>query len=222
MERKELAKQLRDRLLSRRLVKKEVLKRISDDDVIDSYIKCGGCHEYFFPIEELDMLVRVSKDAEDFLNKTGEYAKALHNHESKKTNDAEKDLVGKDLVGGNFTDFPHYVGCLTSYYDPKDKFNKKRSDKRIFRVAMCVTDLFEDKVIGSKDILSSKGCQIEEAIEELFEFANSKVKELGGENKDLEMIYIEEVKPAEKCSCGCGRYFNDSILRKNYLEINNQ
>ena len=56
MERKELAKQLRDRLLSRRLVKKEVLKRISDDDVIDSYIKCGGCHEYFFPIEELDML----------------------------------------------------------------------------------------------------------------------------------------------------------------------
>lgn len=46
----------------------DILYNLPDDQIIESYTVCSGCQSYFVDPNKIPLLIKKSKDAEDFLN----------------------------------------------------------------------------------------------------------------------------------------------------------
>ncbi|MFA5135511.1 MAG: hypothetical protein WC505_07035 [Patescibacteria group bacterium] len=66
MSKEALAKLLRKRLIKAGLVPTELVNRVSDDAIIDSYITCSGCHTKIVTSEELVAAVAQARSTEHF------------------------------------------------------------------------------------------------------------------------------------------------------------
>ena len=75
MDKHQLAKALRQRQYARGLVAKKDIDALSDHDIIDSYITCAGCGAKLVPLDDLDLLIKRARLAEQFI-----VAIVLHAH----------------------------------------------------------------------------------------------------------------------------------------------
>jgi hypothetical protein len=67
MDNHQLAKALRQRQYARGLVAKKYIDALSDHDIIDSYSTCSGCGAKFIPLDDLDLLIKRARSAEQFI-----------------------------------------------------------------------------------------------------------------------------------------------------------
>jgi hypothetical protein len=67
MDKHQLAQELRQRQYARGLVKKKYIDALSDNDIIDSYITCSGCGAKFVPLDDLDLIIKQARSAEQFI-----------------------------------------------------------------------------------------------------------------------------------------------------------
>ncbi len=67
MDNHQLAKALRQRQYARGLVAKKDIDALSDHEIIDSYITCSGCGAKFVPLDDLDLLIKRARSAEQFI-----------------------------------------------------------------------------------------------------------------------------------------------------------
>lgn len=74
MEISKLAKELKQRLISMRLVPEYNIGLISDYDIIESYITCSRCGRMSISKEQLLKVVEKVNSAEEFLNETEKYS----------------------------------------------------------------------------------------------------------------------------------------------------
>jgi hypothetical protein len=51
---------------TRGLVKKKYIDVLSDNDIIDSYITCSGCGAKIIPLDDLDLIIKRARSAEQF------------------------------------------------------------------------------------------------------------------------------------------------------------
>ena len=75
MDKHQLAQELRQRQYGRGLVEKKYIDALSDNDIIDSYITCSACGAKLVPLDDLDLLIKRARSAEQFIA-----AIALHTH----------------------------------------------------------------------------------------------------------------------------------------------
>ena len=75
MDKHQLAQELRQRQYARGLVKKQYIDALSDHAIIESYSTCSGCGAKFVPLDNLDLLIKRARSAEQFIA-----AIALHTH----------------------------------------------------------------------------------------------------------------------------------------------
>ena len=75
MDKHQLAQELRHRQYANGLVAKKYIDALSDDDIIESYITCAGCGAKLVPLDDLDLLIKRARSAEQFIA-----AIALHTH----------------------------------------------------------------------------------------------------------------------------------------------
>jgi hypothetical protein len=73
---KDLAEALRKRQYALGQCPAEYVAAASDEDMIDSYVTCSQCKERWISKEDVDIIIETCKDAEDFIEKTAQYAKA--------------------------------------------------------------------------------------------------------------------------------------------------
>ena len=67
MDKHQLAQELRQRQYARSLVEKKYIDALSDDDIIDSYITCSGCGAKLVPLDDLDLIIKRARSAEQFI-----------------------------------------------------------------------------------------------------------------------------------------------------------
>ena len=70
-----MAKALRHRQYARGLVEKKYIDALSDHEIIDSSSTCAGCGAKLVPLDDLDLLIKRARSAEQFIA-----AIALHAH----------------------------------------------------------------------------------------------------------------------------------------------
>ena len=68
-----LADQLKDRLMRKELVSQELLDVLSDMDLIECYCQCPKCCEWYVPKDDIQLVVKRAKDADDFIDKVAKY-----------------------------------------------------------------------------------------------------------------------------------------------------
>ena len=73
-----LAQQLRERQVKKGLVPFERIQAASDDEIILSYVTCSACGEQKVTDEELDLVIRMSESAEDFMRGWSEISTHWH------------------------------------------------------------------------------------------------------------------------------------------------
>ncbi len=66
MNKKVLAEELRERQIAFGEVSVEIIKSLSDDDIIDSYITCSDCGEKIVDQRTLKRIIFKSRDVNDF------------------------------------------------------------------------------------------------------------------------------------------------------------
>ncbi len=66
MNKKLLAEELRERQIAFGEVPVEIIKSLSDDDIIDSYITCSDCGEKIVDQRTLKRIIFKSRDVDDF------------------------------------------------------------------------------------------------------------------------------------------------------------
>lgn len=67
MDKHQLAQDLRKRQYAQGLVKKKYIDVLSDNDIIDSYITCSSCGAKFVPLDDLDLIIKQARSAEQFI-----------------------------------------------------------------------------------------------------------------------------------------------------------
>jgi hypothetical protein len=68
-----LAYQLKDRLLRKELVSQELLDVLCDEEIIECYCQCPKCREWYVPKDDIQLVVKKAKDADDFIDKVAKY-----------------------------------------------------------------------------------------------------------------------------------------------------
>lgn len=68
-----LADQLKDRLLRKELVGQDLLEVLSDMELIECYCQCPKCREWYVPKDDIQLVVKKAKDADNFIDLVSEY-----------------------------------------------------------------------------------------------------------------------------------------------------
>lgn len=68
MKKADLATQLRQRQHELGQVSPELIERLDDDQIIDSYITCSGCGNLEVSPDKLDVAIFLAHDADGFFN----------------------------------------------------------------------------------------------------------------------------------------------------------
>ncbi|MGH2510468.1 MAG: hypothetical protein ACRDHZ_24090 [Ktedonobacteraceae bacterium] len=74
MEKHQLAQELRQRQYDKGLIARWMIDAVSDDDMIDSYITCPGCHEKQVDSQHLAAAIDLAQDANQFFDFCDEFA----------------------------------------------------------------------------------------------------------------------------------------------------
>ena len=76
---KELAQVLRERQIYRKLLPIEVILAISDEKMIESYMKCSKCGTYAYTVKEFTLAAERSSDYDSFFDELEKITGPRHN-----------------------------------------------------------------------------------------------------------------------------------------------
>ena len=76
---KELAQVLRERQIQRKLIPLDLILSLSDEKMIDSYMKCSSCQSYMYTAEEFALAAERSSDYDSFFDELEKITGPRHN-----------------------------------------------------------------------------------------------------------------------------------------------
>lgn len=77
----QLGNELRERQRKVKLVKRKIIDRMSDDEIIISYITCSCCGEPQVPLSDLGALITAATSADSFFDLCNRRQEQLHAEE---------------------------------------------------------------------------------------------------------------------------------------------
>ena len=75
---KELAQVLKDRQISKKLLPLDLILSLSDEEIIDSYMKCSSCQSYMYTAEEFALAAERSSNYNEFFEELDKIAGPRH------------------------------------------------------------------------------------------------------------------------------------------------
>ena len=198
MEKHDLAQQLRDRQRNLKLSKEDYLQILSDDQMIDSYITCHECKTKMLDGNDLEVSIKASKSAEDFLVITEKFSQAISKREHGSKGPICKTCCPEYSI-------PNYAACITGYYKPGTL------PEDVCRMTIAISDLQNEKLVYEKEYLIDEGDLTDDKI---IEEMVKKAKEY-----NCELRFDPNPVLLEKCHCGCNAYLTNFISRNDYIKM---